>query len=220
MKLINFSDFVVEQELTNADEETTTMALIRRLAGEICPRVLLEDFPTSEFQAKFFVKNCVAPSHIFHLSCGKDECQERMINLGQGEDGYLASSILSKRIREFNENQKRLLPYLDSTTNLCRVNTEQPFDTTFSQLCAFVEPKILLIRQGGGDGAEAARDEIVAKLTGEQGFTELSVNYLLKEESARCTDIGREFVELNNAGKYFSSDMYVTMLRKNIYSGV
>jgi len=104
MKLINFSDFVVEEGLTNADEETTTMALIRRLAAEITPRVLLEDFPTSEFQAKFFVKNCVAPSHIFHLSCGKDECQERMINLGQGEDGYLASSILSKRIREFNEN--------------------------------------------------------------------------------------------------------------------
>ena len=54
----------------------------------------------------------------------------------------------------------------------------------------------------------------------EKGFTELSVNYLLKEESARCTEIGKEFVELNNAGKYFTSDMYVTMLRKNIYSGV
>ena len=60
----------------------------------------------------------------------------------------------------------------------------------------------------------------MAKLVSEKGFTELSVHYLLKEESARCTDIGREFVELNNAGKYFTSDMYVTMLRKNIYSGV
>jgi len=56
------------------------MALIKKLSQETCPRVLLEDFPQSEFQAKFFIKNCVAPSVVFALECSKDICQERMIS--------------------------------------------------------------------------------------------------------------------------------------------
>ena len=88
------------------------MALIKRLSQEICPRVLIEDFPQSEFQAKFFIKNCVSPSRVFALECSKDLCQERMINLAQSDPSYQASSILSKRIRQYNENAKKLMPYL------------------------------------------------------------------------------------------------------------
>ena len=45
MKLLNYNDFVKEQSLSDCDEETATTALIKQLSQEICPRILLEDFP-------------------------------------------------------------------------------------------------------------------------------------------------------------------------------
>ena len=80
MKLLNYNSFVRDQNLAECSEETKTIALIKQLADETCPRVLLEDFPQSEFQAKFFIKNCVPPSIVFALECSKDVCQERMIS--------------------------------------------------------------------------------------------------------------------------------------------
>jgi len=49
MKSIKFPDFVKEQNLGNKDEETVVVALISRLSLELSPRVLLEDFPQTEF---------------------------------------------------------------------------------------------------------------------------------------------------------------------------
>ena len=74
MKLINFDNFVAESRLQDEDDEVVTSALIKMLSRENCPRVLLENFPQSEFQAKFFIKNCVTPSRVFSLQCSKDIC--------------------------------------------------------------------------------------------------------------------------------------------------
>ena len=104
MKLINYNDFVSANNLIDCDEEEQTTALIKQMANEISPRILLEDFPQSEFQAKFFIKNCVAPSRVFSLECSKDLCQERMMQKSQTDESYQASAILSKRIRKYNEN--------------------------------------------------------------------------------------------------------------------
>jgi len=49
MNLLNYNEFIKESDLGDADDETKTMALIKRLSGETSPRVLLEDFPQSEF---------------------------------------------------------------------------------------------------------------------------------------------------------------------------
>jgi len=111
MKLLNYEDFVFDKNLDECDEETKTEALIKRLSQELSPRILLEDFPQSEFQANYFIKNCVPPSCVFALECSKDVCQERMIN-EKDVANYEASSILSKRIRMYNENCARLMPYL------------------------------------------------------------------------------------------------------------
>ena len=74
MKLLNYNDFVKEQKLPRGNEEIYTKALIKKLSHETCPRILLEDFPQSDFQAKFFVLNCVQPSRVFLLECSKDIC--------------------------------------------------------------------------------------------------------------------------------------------------
>src|SRR5688572_11943869 len=70
MKLLNFSQFLKSSDLKNADDETKTMALIKLLVNETVPRILIEDFPQNEFQAKFFIKNCLPPSEVFYISCG------------------------------------------------------------------------------------------------------------------------------------------------------
>lgn len=77
--LIKYDHFIRDNKLEGQDDETVIMALIKALADEISPNVLIENFPQTEFQAKFFIKNCVAPFRVFALKCSKDTCQERMI---------------------------------------------------------------------------------------------------------------------------------------------
>jgi hypothetical protein len=62
MKLIDFSEFVKSCSLEGKDDETIVSALIKSLSEEVSPRVLLENFPKNDFQAKFFMKNGRAPS--------------------------------------------------------------------------------------------------------------------------------------------------------------
>ena len=71
-KQLNFSKFVESNGLTDQDDDTTVMALIKQLALEIQPRVIIEDFPQTEYQARFFIKNCVRPHRVFTLNCSKD----------------------------------------------------------------------------------------------------------------------------------------------------
>lgn len=223
MKLLNFNDFVSEKNLGDCDDETVTSALIKELSQELSPRVLLEDFPQSEFQAKFFIKNCVEPSRVFSLECSKDLCQERMICKAQEDSSYQASAILSKRIRQYNENAKKLMPYLEASTNLRCVNTEQNFDQAFKQVCSFVEPTVLLVRPGGGSNAYDSRSDIIRTLKESKGFIELNVFALIKEETERHTAIGREINEQISAGKDYQRDLdnlIVKMLKKIIYSGI
>ena len=201
MKSINYNEFLTQQNLNDCDEETQTVALIKCLSQEKVPRILLEDFPQSEFQAKFFMKNCVAPSRVFSLECSKDQCQERMISLAQSDSSYQASAILSKRIRQYNENAKKLMPYLKASTNLRCVNTEQNFAQAFQQLCSFVEPTVLLVRPGGNQDAFDKRNQIIDELKKNKDFKELNVFALIKEETERHTEVGREINEQISAGK-------------------
>ena len=45
MHLMNFNQFLAENNLTGKDDETTTMALIKLLIDTPHTRVLIEDFP-------------------------------------------------------------------------------------------------------------------------------------------------------------------------------
>jgi adenylate kinase family enzyme len=71
---INFNEFCKENKLDGKNEETVVMHLINSLSNELASSVLIEDFPKTEFQAKFFIKNCVAPFRVFALKCSKDTC--------------------------------------------------------------------------------------------------------------------------------------------------
>ena len=74
MNLINFTDFVNSSGLRGKGDEEVTMALINALSKEVSSRVILENFPQNDFQVKFFIRNCKAPSNIFVLQCSQDIC--------------------------------------------------------------------------------------------------------------------------------------------------
>lgn len=106
MQLINFPEFVAKNNLTDVDDENLVLTLIQHLAHEQKPRVILESFPQNLIQAKYFLRNCKLPSHVFSLKCGKDVCQERMTALGEDSDAYVQSSVLSQEIKDYNTQAK------------------------------------------------------------------------------------------------------------------
>jgi hypothetical protein len=81
----------------------------------------MEDFPQTVYQAKFFFKNGRVPEQSFVLGCSKDACQERMLTVDQNSAGYLPSSLLSKRIGEYNKNMADLLPFLRDYCNCTEI---------------------------------------------------------------------------------------------------
>lgn len=137
---IRFCQWLKDEGLADeTDEELIVMQLIKRLSCEVAPRVLLVDFPQTEFQAKFFMRNCCEPKDVFMLQCSKDVCQERMIAVGTNSPSYLPSALLSKKIKMYNEHCMTLKPYLKSATNLREINTEKTIDAAFKELCKVVE---------------------------------------------------------------------------------
>ncbi len=105
MDVLNFEKFLKDAGFNpnNYDDEEVTLTLVKRLINETSPRILLEDFPRSETQARLFIKNCVAPSEVFYIRCSKDICQERLLDIGADHPSYLPSSILSKQVKRFHE---------------------------------------------------------------------------------------------------------------------
>lgn len=134
MNMINFDDFLKENGLEEADDETACMALISVLSREIKPRIILENFPQNAFQAKFFIRNCKSPSNVFSLDCPAEVCQDRMSQLGQGKPGYVPSAIMSQKIKEYYQSAKDLLPFLESKTNFVTINTDQSFEKTMQDI--------------------------------------------------------------------------------------
>jgi len=190
------------------------------LANEIAPRVVLEDFPRTLYQAKFFIKNAKDPKNVFVLSCSKDLSQERMLSVPQDSANYLPSSLLSKKIGDYNKNMVELLPFLREQTNCNEICTEEAFNVSFKQMCGFVEPTVVSVRTSGSKEATAAKNNVLAGLV-QQGYVSLEVNDLIQLEVQRQTEIGSAIQELLNDGKNVWADpsLIVAILKKIIYSG-
>lgn len=77
-----------------------------------------------------------------------------MIQLGAGADSYEASTILAKKIREYNENCKKLMPYLAKLDSLRTVDAEQTLSQATAQIFSYVEPTILHVRMGGSESSK------------------------------------------------------------------
>jgi len=218
MASLQFDSFKYEKNLTGKDDETVVNALIAHLVNQIAPRVLIYDFPENEAQAKYFMKNCVTPENVFYVKCSLDTCQERMLETSKDSKDYLPSAILSKKIRNFNEQGVKLLPLLKSTTKFLELDTSsQTFAQSFKDICAAVEPTILNIISHG-EGEDETFTSMIQTLTNE-GYVKVPVNELISLENERRTEFGRIFMQNIATGKIIPSEDVVKFLRKVIYSG-
>jgi adenylate kinase family enzyme len=147
-KLIDFTHFISSNGLEGQDDETIVTEFLKHLGSQTTPRLILENFPQNQFQAKFFLRNGCTPSNVFCLSCSKDICQERMIDLGEGHPNYVASSILSKKIKQFHDHAATLLPLLKECTNFTEISTDQQLDKSLETIYRHIEPCVINIRQG------------------------------------------------------------------------
>jgi adenylate kinase family enzyme len=198
MEVLSFDKFLKESGFNpaNYDDEEVTMALIKRLINETAPRLLLEDFPRSEKQARFFIKNCVSPSEVFYIRCSKDICQERLLDIGADHPSYVPSAILAKQVKRFHDNSGSLLPYLSANTRFNEINGEKDLPHVLKDVYTVVEPTIIHVRTGGNTTTEL-RKQIIEELTSERwGYVNLDVNSLIRDENERKTPIGIEFLSM------------------------
>lgn len=207
--------------MQDEDDDTIMLAMIHELTLTISPRIVITDFPQTEYQAKFFIKNATHPSHTFILNCSKDFSQERMSALSESDPEYLPSSLLSQRIGVYNENLKALKPFLQSNTICSEINTESIFKASFKEMCAFIEPTVIIVRTSGSKEATHAKNSIMTGLVG-HGFMGLDVNDLIQLEVQRQTEIGKTIQDLLTKGRnvWSEPEEIVKILKKIIYSGV
>ena len=74
MRHIDFVDYLEKNGLEGQDDETVTQHFINFLAAQQAARMVIESFPQNVMQAKYFLRNGVAPSNVFLLKCSKDIC--------------------------------------------------------------------------------------------------------------------------------------------------
>lgn len=85
-----------------------------------------------------------------------------------------------------------------------------------NQFYKVLEPEIIHIRPG------ASSNDLKKKITDdlvEDGWCNLDINSLIRDENERRTDIGIEIHKMVSGNRIIPSEMIVRMLRKIIYSG-
>ena len=223
MSILDFTAFLSKKGLTSKPEEEQVSELIKYLVDQPSQRVLIEEFPQTEGQARYFSKNCVQPSQVFYVRCSLDDSQDRMLQLGKSNPTYLPSSILSKKVRQFNDHAVKLLPYLRQSKNFFELDTgSQTFEKSFADICKTVEPTILHIRsyaEGANADQDVLKSTIMGTLTNNWDYAEVNVNELISLENERRTDIGKQLLAMVSTGKMIPADLIVQLLRKIIYSG-
>jgi len=100
------------------------------------------------------------PEHVFVLKCSKDVCQERMVEL-EGTPQYQPSSILGQLIREYNENNKSLMPFLADNLQVHEINTDDLFANSWKEVCKAIDPVVISVSFDEHSNGEASARNVV-----------------------------------------------------------
>jgi hypothetical protein len=160
---------------------------------------------------------------VFYVRCSIDDCQERMLQTGKDSPDYLPSSILSKKIRNFNEHAEKLLPLLRQSVpnKFVELDTSaKSFAHSLQKLSKSVEPTILnLISYAEGSPQQDDTFKAMLETLSNQGYKRIPVTELISLENQRQTPFGRVFMQSVAAGKVIPADEIVRFLRRVVYSG-
>jgi adenylate kinase family enzyme len=218
MRHIRWPDYLAANGLADASDDDKILKLIEELAVERTPRVFLERFPENLYQAKFFVRNCKAPSHVFNMICSQDVCQERMLELGAGSPGYLSSGILAQKVNAYNAAAKEILPYLKEQVGegFCAIDAEKTVAQILTEVRAAYEPTVIHIRPG--PDTHDLKKEVTEQLQ-KCGFMNLDINSLNRLEAERKTAIGQEMHAMVQGSKTIPAEMIIRMLKMIVFNG-
>ena len=112
MKLINFNEFLEEQEIKERKNDTEYIInnFILKLRKIQDFRVLIEDFPQNQEQYIYFINNCRPLEKIFYLNAENSTCLERLKNIPLDDKNYTDCSSLDNMLYDF-EQKKNLLNF-------------------------------------------------------------------------------------------------------------
>lgn len=142
-----------------------------------------------------------------------------MISLGQDHPNYQPSTLLSQKIRLYNERSQKLIPFLQANTNTKVIETDQPLSKAFALMAGHVQPTIIHIRSSGSEYAQDLLKKTSQELVKSHGFCDLNSNEIIRLETERRTEFGCEIQKIHNSGKLIDEKVIVRMLRNIIYSG-
>lgn len=118
--------------------------------------------------------------------------------IAKDSPSYIPSSILSKKIKLFNDHAKTLLPFLRENTKLIEIDTgSQSQEKSKKEIFDAVEPTILIVRnvtESGNESDDDIRKNIIWSLTSNWGYSEINVNELISLENERRTNLGKLFM--------------------------
>lgn len=145
-----------------------------------------------------------------------------MLTVDQNSSAYLPSSLLSKRIGEYNKNMTDLLPFLRDYCSCTEIVTEDTFHNSFKQMCQAKEPTIVAVRSSGSKNASDVKSEVMRGLCdSDAGYFPLEVNDLIQLSVSRHTEMGKKIQALLDDGSnvWAEPKIVIEILKKVIYSG-
>jgi len=122
-----------------------------------------------------------------------------MFSLGENHPDYLHSAILAKEVSDYNQRSKKLLPMLKNNCATFTVESSQALNQSIKQARKCIEPTLVHLRHSGSENSIEKKEEIRSNLV-EQGYIELNVNDLVREEMDRRTDLGNKLLNAYNTG--------------------
>ena len=139
-----------------------------------------------------------------------------MLDLGEEDGRYVPSSILSKKIKEFHDNSKELLPFLAQNTKFHEIQTDCEIGKSLECIFRMTEPCVINVRPGK---AATLQQEIIRNLSDNHDFINLDVKALQTAEMERKTVIGEEYIKLLKQDKSVPASLICKMLKRIIYCG-
>jgi hypothetical protein len=103
-----------------------------------------------------------------------------------------------------------LVPYLLKNSNCVKINAERTVDSILTDIYKHIEPTIVHIRPGAS--SNDLRKQITDDLSKNQGFCNLDINALIRDENERKTDIGKEINKMVAGNKIIPAEMIVRIL--------
>ena len=201
MKLINFNDFLKEENICQRKDETEYVInnFILKLRKLQDFRVLIEDFPQNKEQYIYFINNCRPLEKIFYLNAENSSCLERLKSIPLDDPNYTDCSALDSMLYKF-EQKNDFIKFLKEKSNFLEIDVNSHKVLTIERMMKQIQPYIAYI-QVENDINQENKDELFNKLKNKYGFSEIVISDLINDAKKRNIISGNSEKEITTEDK-------------------